>query len=252
VIAELEIGQTLSIRTAEAIRQRILALTPGYAPGQRLLPEALAESLGVSITPVREALRLLSNDGLVELLPRRGVRVVSMSPEEIRDLTAVRGGIELLAIRLRGGSYSPEEVAELNRCLDLCGEAITARDVPTYRRYDTQIHRLIVVGSHSPTLVNVYEQLHRRAQILELFFTDNWEAYRESFEEHRELVALLASAPMDAVEAAVWTHWQHSRSRIAARFSRLAESPDGATDGAHLASGPSSQDPARWPAPWAP
>jgi DNA-binding GntR family transcriptional regulator len=227
LVVELEIGQTVSARTAEAIRQRILSLTPGYAPGQRLLPEVLAESLGVSITPVREALHLLRNEGLVTFLPRRGARVVSMSLEEIRDLTSVRGGIEALAVKLRGENYSAEEVAELNTCIDICERAVELQDVRAYRLNDTQIHRLIVMGSRSPTLVDVYEQLHKRAQILELYFTDNWASYRQSLDEHREIVALLATAPRKVVEAAVWTHWQHSRARIATRFSRLSEPSDG-------------------------
>lgn len=227
VNVEGEIAQTLAARTAEAIRQRILALTPGYAPGQRLLPEELAETLGVSITPVREALRLLNHDGLVEVLPRRGARVVTMTLEEIRDLTSVRGGIELLAIRIRGGRFSPDVIAEMNRCLDTCEEALRERDAPTYRRYDTEFHRLVVDGSNSPALITVYEQLHKRTQILELFYTDNWDAFRVSQAEHRELAALLTTAPMAEVEAAVWTHWEHSRSRISARFSRVSESSDG-------------------------
>jgi DNA-binding FadR family transcriptional regulator len=85
---------------------------------------------------------------------------------------------------------------------------------------------LIVVGGHSPTLIGVYEQLHRWAQILELCFTDNWDSYRESLGEHGEIVKLLSTAPMETVEAAVWDHWQRSRSRISTRFSRLAGSPN--------------------------
>jgi Transcriptional regulators len=234
VVSEFDLGRTIAARTADAIRDRILALAPGYAPGERLLPEVLAESLGVSMTPVREALRLLSSEGLVDLLPRRGVRVTTMTLEEIRDLTAVRGGVELLAIRLRAEIYSPEEIAELEACLDACQQGIDEQDVREYRRFDTQVHRLIVVGSHSPTLVEVYEQLHRRAQILELYFTDTWDLYRESLSEHRGIVRLLASGPVETIEATVVEHWQRSRMRISARFSRLASR-----------NGPTDQDPAR-------
>jgi DNA-binding GntR family transcriptional regulator len=222
VDSESDISRTLAVRTADAIRDRILALTPGYAPGERLLPEAVAESLRVSMTPVREALRLLNSEGLVELLPRRGVRVATMTLDEIRDLTAVRGGIELLAIRLRAETYSPAEIAELEACLEACTQGIVEQDVREYRHFDTQVHRLIVLGSHSPTLGDVYEQLHRRAQILELYFTDTWDLYRESLAEHREIVKLLASGPIETIEATVVEHWQRSRGRISARFSRVA------------------------------
>lgn len=93
----------------------------------------------------------------------------------------------------------------------------------------------MVVGSRNPVLVAVYEQLHRRAQILELYFTDNWDSYRESLTEHREIVGLLAHAPVGEVEEAVSAHWQRSRSRIATRFSRLAEAEEG--QGAAVAAG---------------
>lgn len=225
--ADGHIGETIAARTASAIRTRILGLTPGYAPGDRLFPDVLAQSLGVSITPVREALRLLSGEGLVDLLPRRGVRVATMTLEEIRDLTQVRGGIELLAVRLRGERYSPAETAELAACLDACEAGIVEQDVRKYRWFDTQFHRLVVVGGHSPTLESVYEQLHRRAQILELYFTDTWDLYQASLREHREITALLAAGQSEAIEAAVWDHWKRSRSRIAERFARFTAAGDG-------------------------
>jgi DNA-binding GntR family transcriptional regulator len=227
LVSDAEISQTIAARTADVIRNRILALSPGYAPGERLLPEALAESLGVSMTPVREALRMLGNEGLVKVLPRRGVRVATLSLAEIGDITAVRGGIETLAIRLRGEPYGHDEIKELETCLDACERAIHERDVANYRRSDRQVHRLIVAGSHSPTLADVYEHVHRRAQILELYFTDTWDLYRESLREHREILGLLATGPMEDIERAVWQHWQWSRARVAERLTTYAASGDG-------------------------
>jgi DNA-binding GntR family transcriptional regulator len=225
-VPELDVGQTIAARTADAIRDRILALAPGYSPGERLLPETLAESLRVSITPIREALRLLSSEGLVQLEPRRGARVATMSLAEIGDLTAVRGGMEILAIRFRAGTYSAPEIKELERCLGMCEQAIAQKDVLKYRQADRQVHRLIVLGSQSPTLAATYEQLHRRAQILELYFTDTWDLYRESVREHREIVALLAVGPIKKLEAAIWSHWQRSRARVAEQLSKYAASTE--------------------------
>jgi DNA-binding GntR family transcriptional regulator len=224
VAGDLDVGLTIAVRTANAIRNRILAQAVGYAPGERLLPESLAESLGISITPVREALQLLSNEGLVKVVPRHGVLVATMSRAEIADLTAVRGGIETLAIRLRGEPYAPAEIDELESCLDACDRAIAEHDVGKYRQSDRQIHRLIVAGGHSPTLTEVYEQLHRRAHILELYFTDTWDLYRESLREHREIVGLLATGPVDEVVSAVWQHWQRSSARTAERFEQASAS----------------------------
>ena len=201
-------------------------MSPGYHPGQRLHAERLAAEFGVSTTPIREAFRLLSADGLVEFLPRRGAKVVSMTSDEIADLTAVRGGIELLAMRFRKGTYSADEIAHFEGCLDTCERAIANKDVATYRTHDTEFHRLLVAGSCSPALIGVYEQLHKRGQILELYFGDNWEWWRQSLSEHREITRLLKRGSNGKVEQVIWTHWVRSGTRISDKLSQVSEGDD--------------------------
>ena len=72
------LSRALAERTAEVIRQRILTLAPGFQPGDRLYPGKLAELLDVSVTPIREALKLLAAEGLVEFSPRRGASVTAL------------------------------------------------------------------------------------------------------------------------------------------------------------------------------
>jgi DNA-binding GntR family transcriptional regulator len=193
-------------------------MAPDYRPNQRLYPDRLAEELGVSITPIREALRILSAHGFVELLPRRGARVASLTTEEIVDLTAVRGGIEALAIQLHKGEYSPSEISDLTGCLDVCHTAIISRAEATFRTHDTEFHHLLISSTHSRTLLALYEQLHRRGQILELYFTDTWEWWSQSLQEHREIVQFLKQGALGKAQATVSGHWARSGSRISNKF----------------------------------
>src|ERR1700730_12806257 len=102
----LAISTTVAHRTAEVLRQRILAQSPGFLPGQRLLPLRLATELGVSATPVQQALDHLAADGVVEWVPRRGTYVAQLSTQDLDDLASVRAGLELLACRFRAGHLS--------------------------------------------------------------------------------------------------------------------------------------------------
>jgi DNA-binding GntR family transcriptional regulator len=221
------VGQTVAQRTAIAIRELILAVEPGYQPGERLFPDALAVSMGVSITPVREALRHLNSEGFVELLPRRGARVASMTIDEIADLTAVRAGVDALALRTANGQYSEDELAEMDGCLDVCETAMREANAPTYRSHETEFHRLLIASSHSAILMDVYNQVHWRSQILELYFQDTWPTRKLSLAEHRELLHMLRErATRENVEAAIYTHWEQSRIRISNSFTQVAHPPE--------------------------
>src|SRR5438309_739868 len=98
---------------AGEIRERILG--GRFAPGARLAEEPLSEELGVSRMPVREALRLLSAEGIVVLEPRRGASVASHTPEQVQELVEVRATLEGLNARLAARRHDPVQIAKLER-----------------------------------------------------------------------------------------------------------------------------------------
>jgi DNA-binding GntR family transcriptional regulator len=219
---ELGIRTTLPERTAEVIRQRILTLAPGFQPGDRLYPGKLADDLDVSVTPIREALKLLAAEGLVELSPRRGASVSRYSAEELRDIIAVQAGLETLAIRFSGGKFTRAEISELKKRLDVCERAIKRNDVALYRTNDDEFHRLLVVGSRSPRLIGLYEILQSHARIIEVQNPHYPEAMRESLAEHRGLVEHLERGDVARTEQAIVEHWDNSRARLCRKYSEFA------------------------------
>jgi DNA-binding GntR family transcriptional regulator len=231
-------GQTLAERTADEIRRRILALAPGFRPGERLFPLKLAEDLGVSSTPIREALGVLAAEKLVEMSPRRGASVVRFSAAEIDDLVAVRCGLEVLAIRFNGGRIQPDEARALSTCLDECERAIEENDIPTWREKDGEFHRLLVSSSRSPRLVELYETLRNQAEIMLVHNPRHAETLRESLAEHRELVRQLAQGDARRSEAALLDHWERSKARLHLKYDEYIR-PD-APDGSQALERPSS------------
>jgi len=219
---ELGIRTTLPERTAEVIRQRILTLAPGYRPGDRLYPGKIAEDLDVSVTPIREALKLLASEGLVEFSPRRGASVSRYSAAELRDITAVQAGLETLAIRFNEGKFTRAEIAGLREELDVCERAINRNDVALYRENDDEFHRLIVVASRSPRLIGLYESLQQHARIIEIQDPHYPEAMRESLGEHRALVEHLERGDVATIEQAILDHWENSRARLFRKYGEFA------------------------------
>jgi DNA-binding GntR family transcriptional regulator len=213
-----ETGRTLAERTADVLRDRILTLASDDQPGDRLYPGRLAEDLRVSVTPVREALKTLANQGLVEFSPRRGASVARLSADDLDDLVAVLSGLEGLAIRLNGGRVVPAHLDRLHQCLAACARAIAARDIAAYRAGDDEFHRLLVASSGSPRLAALYDSLLRQAQIVEVQNPRYLEATRESLEDHLGLVDELARGELASSEKAIELHWQRSRGRLRRKY----------------------------------
>jgi DNA-binding GntR family transcriptional regulator len=233
----LEISTTVADRTAEVIRERILAQAPGFLPGQRLFPLSLGDELGVSATPVHQALDRLAAEGLVDVVPRRGTYVAQLSTEDLDDLLSVRAGLELLAFRFRAGHLSAEELATLESSLDRCEQAITVDDSAMYRAAEWQFHQLLVAVGHSPRLLALSQSLLKQAQISEAYYPRQTDEMRESVAEHRRLMEVLSKGDLSHSEAALVAHWERSAARVRRQFGdhlrtpavpdRLAESANG-------------------------
>ena len=129
---------SLSQRVAEELRRSIL--TNRRRPGDRLIEDRLSEELGVSRIPVREALRVLAGEGLVDVQPRRGASVADVSPEVARDLVEVRATLEGLNARLAARHHNPAIVGELREVLQQGNRAAKSRNVDDLVRLNGEFH----------------------------------------------------------------------------------------------------------------
>jgi DNA-binding GntR family transcriptional regulator len=205
------IALTLPERTAQLLRARILAQTPGYEPGERLLLARLSADLGVSITPIREALKSLDSDGLVVTTPRLGVRVANPSEQDLLDLLVVQEGMEILALQLAADTAPIEELRE---AFVQGLAALEGGDIARCRALSTTFHRHLVRRSGNGPLAELYAVLLARAQILDVFYPRERLDIEASIEEHRRLLDSLERGSRLEVELALRNHWAGTRERL--------------------------------------
>ena len=134
-------------------------------PGERLMEVQLAEELGVSRTPVREAIRHLELEGFVVMVPRKGAYVASLSAKDITNVFEVRTAMEVLAAGLAAERATPEEVEELRRLCDGCSQVWANDDMESWTKLDNSFHDLIYKSTHNDKLVSIAstiaEQMNR-------------------------------------------------------------------------------------------
>lgn len=154
--------ETLDGRSASTLHSDVLARVRDYiveghlADGARVPERQLCEMLGVSRTPLREVLKVLAAEGLVDLLPNRGARVRQLEEREIRELFDVMGGLEALAGRLACENITDERVQEIERLHhDMYGFYLR-REMPGYFHCNQQIHEKIVQAAENATLATAY------------------------------------------------------------------------------------------------
>jgi DNA-binding GntR family transcriptional regulator len=192
-----------------AYDQLLTAITNGtFPPGRRLVIDDLASDLGVSITPVREALRQLQRDGLVTEVPYAGMQVAAPSITEIKELYTVLGVLEGFAVRRAAESLTPIELETISRELDTLRAAAEAVDVPTFLRHNLHFHRQIVaVGAGAGPLLDLIEQLRRNvARFAAMAQALDDEYLQASQVEHEQLYDCVRLGQADAAEALARRH----------------------------------------------
>lgn len=186
-----------------------LITTRALQPGQHLVESELAGHLGVSRQPVREALQRLSTEGWVDLRPAQGAFVHEPTEEEADQLLTVRTLLEAEAARLAADRAGAEAVAALE---ELCAEgerAVAADDVDAAVRANARLHAKIMELAGNAVLAELAAQVDRRVR---WYYTPvARQRGRQSWVEHRELIAAIADRDGQAATAIMRAHTEHTR-----------------------------------------
>lgn len=184
-----------------------------YAPHDLLTEGELADAVGVSRTPVREALLRLQADGLVRLLPKRGALVLPVTAEEIADVLETRRLIETYAVRKAVTKTRPGLVDRLTADLQRMRAAMAAHDATAYVEADRDFHAQIVVATGNRILDDLYRSLRDRQLrmgVVNLLDRDSAELdpkrLRATIAEHQAILDAIAARSVRAAEAAVTAH----------------------------------------------
>jgi len=172
-------------------RLRDLIVEGALAPGARIAERQLCESLGVSRTPLREALKVLASEGLVELLPNRGARVARLDERDVEDMFQVMGALEALAGTLACAQMTEGELAEIAALHYEMLAQYTRRKLPEYFRLNQAIHAAIVAAARNPVLMTTYQSLAGRIRRARYFANLSDERWRHAVEEHEAILDAL-------------------------------------------------------------
>jgi DNA-binding GntR family transcriptional regulator len=209
---EIPQGQTAYRRLLDDIRSGILL------PGARLRETELAERLGISRTPVREAIRQLEADGLVTHLPRQGATIRTLDYNEVIELYEMRAVLEGTAARLAARAASSIELDELAA---LNAELAAAPPGPQARELNRQFHRTLLDCARNRFLVKSMSALQRTLLILGPSTLDDSGRAADAVEEHAEILRALSARDAQTAEAAMRLHIEAAlRSRIRAMRGR--------------------------------
>lgn len=205
--------RTLAQQVYEALRDDIRA--DRLPPGMELSEGALAESLGVSRGPVREALRWLGADGLVVVRPRRGAVVASLSKREFLEAYQVREALEVHAARLAVPRMSADDVAAAERLIELQRELVQVDDVDGFFKLNEEFHGLLVAASGNTRLIDLHTQVistmeryRKRSLVLRGNMAD-------SVEEHAAIIEAARSGDVETTARLISEHVGVPQRRIA-------------------------------------
>lgn len=172
-------------------RLRSMVIEGILVAGEKVPERALCEKLGVSRTPMREALKVLAADGLLNLEPNKGARVRALTVEDLEEVFPVMGALEALAGELACTNISHEQLKELKAAHAAMLMHYHDADMPNYFKQNEQIHRIIFDATGNATLLSMYRSLSvrvRSARYLANMTPARWE---QSVNEHEEMIVAL-------------------------------------------------------------
>ncbi|GGV16394.1 GntR family transcriptional regulator [Actinomadura cremea] len=189
----------------DAVRRMILS--GDAAAGARLGEAELAETLGLSRTPVREALQRLGSDGLVEVLPHRGARVVEWTREDLAEIFELRSLLEpYAAARAARIGQDPSVLADLGTLCDAMEAAADARDLGGLARLNSRFHAALIDASRNRRLPGMLTSVMHAPLIVGTFRRYDRAELDRSMNHHREVVAAVAAGDPDWAEAVMRAH----------------------------------------------
>lgn len=197
--------QTIREAAYSHLREAILAGV--LLPGNRISEPTLAEQLGISRTPVREALQRLSQEGLVELTPAKGARVRVLSADEVREVYEVRAMLEGEAAKLAAHKASSNEIVALGKHLEHL-DTLHSDDFAEQMRVDFEFHTQLVEAAHNQTLTRIYSDLRSSLALIRAY-QQTLSQHPKTRDQHQQILRALSERNPEQAAYAAKTHVMH-------------------------------------------
>jgi DNA-binding GntR family transcriptional regulator len=194
-----------------AHRLRQMLVENRIQPGAKLNERELSEVLNVSRTPLREAIKMLAAEGLVELLPNRGAIAVELTEADVLNTFEVMAGLEAQSGELAAERITEAELAEIKAMHFEMLAAYTRRDLPNYYRLNAAIHNAINAAAKNPVLASTYAQVNARLQALRFRSNQDEEKWKAAVKEHEQMIEALGARDAAAMRRVLLAHLANKR-----------------------------------------
>lgn len=185
---EMTIDEYLPLRDVVFNTLRRAILKGELEPGERLMEIALANRLGVSRTPIREAIRKLELEGLVVMIPRKGAEVARITEKDLRDVLEVRTSLEKLAIELACERVTEEDKKALQETCQAFKESLGGDDLTVIAEKDVAFHDVIFSATKNARLIQILNNLREQMYRYRLEYLKDKGAHLRLVEEHEKIM----------------------------------------------------------------
>lgn len=183
-------------------------------PGEKLLDKDLAESMGVSRTPVREALRRLEDKDLVVCSANRWTRVAEISIREPEMLYPIIWSLESLAVELAMDALTDADLQSLKTANRAMGQALEREDAVKASQADVRFHDVFVRRAGNPHIASILSDLKIRCRRVEITYFGGSTCSKRSLAEHDDVIAALERRDMNLAQSTIRANWKNSLNRI--------------------------------------
>lgn len=183
-------------------------------PGTKLNERELCDTLGISRTPLREALKVLAAEGLVDITPNRGASVFRMSEAELREMFELMSCLEAFSGLLACERITPEELAELKALHYIMLACHAQNDLPGYYAKNSEIHDRINLAARNGALRQIYVSTNRRLQAMRFRSNLQHSKWDKAVEEHNEMIKALEARDGEGLAAILRQHLLKKRDAV--------------------------------------
>lgn len=211
---QADMDEFLPLRDVVFNTLRKAILTGQLKPCERLMEVHLANKLGVSRTPIREAIRKLELEGLVVMIPRRGAEVAQITEKSLSDVLEVRRALDALSVELACERITDEEVAELRRACEEFEQATKGKDASVIAKADVKLHDIIVQATGNQRLQQLVNNLSEQMYRYRFVYIKDESQHNKLIEEHKEIYESILTRDKKRASAAAGLHIDNQEKSI--------------------------------------
>ena len=203
---ELNMDAYLPLRDVVFNTLREAILRGDLVPGERLMELQLAAKLGVSRTPIREAIRMLEQEGLAITIPRKGAIVAGMTEKDMQDVLEIREALEELSVQVACDKITEEEVARLRENMENFEDSLKSGDLKRMAEADVAFHDVIYQATDNLKLINMLNNLREQMYRYRVEYLKNPSNHEQLLREHEAIYRGIMEKDKDAVTEMIRKH----------------------------------------------